>query len=427
MLIRFIKRWLGRGARSSTDAVIIPRAAHGISRRQIPEHALKVLYRLHNAGFDAYLVGGCVRDLLLGLPPKDFDVVTNATPEQVRGLFRNARVIGRRFRLVHVTFGREIIEVATFRAGHSHTSEHGVVLRDNEYSASLKEDAFRRDFTLNGLYYNIADFSIIDYVGGMADIQSRTLRMIGEAKARYREDPVRMLRAVRFASQKGVVLAPETAAGIQALAELMTHAAPARLFEELFKLFLNGKAWVTFQALYQSPLFPYLFPAVYAVLEKEPHHRQLLNIILHNTDQRYAADKPVTLGFVLSGIFWPVVVQMQGQLFADQHPYDAWMMASDAVFQAQNKNIHVPKRMQQWCEDIWWLQQGLSAPHPRKVRRIVEDPRFRAAYDFFALRYEAGEQYLQSALEWWTRFQEVDFEAQEIMREKLGRQPRRRS
>src|SRR5690554_1168508 len=249
---------------------IIPRDKHPISRKDISEHALKVLYRLHNSGYQAFLVGGCVRDLILGLHPKDFDVATNATPEQIRKLFRNCRLVGRRFRLAHVVFGREIIEVATFR-GHHDTSDdestdkvgqqdaEGMLVRDNVYG-SIEEDAQRRDFTANALYYNIADFSIIDFADGVKDIEAGVLRMIGDAATRYREDPVRMLRAVRFATKLNMRLDESVAQPIRELAPLLQNIPPARLFEEVLKLFTAGKALANFEMMVEYHLFQPLFP-----------------------------------------------------------------------------------------------------------------------------------------------------------------------
>ena len=239
---------------------VYARSEHSISRSQVSENALKVLYRLKKAGFEAYLVGGCVRDLLLGREPKDFDVVTDARPDQIKKVFRNCRLVGRRFRLAHVQFGRDIIEVATFRGSVEENSEHrflneeGRLLRDNQYG-NIEEDVWRRDFTVNSLYYNIKDFSVIDYVGGMEDHLSGTLRLIGDPETRFREDPVRMLRAVRFAVKLGFNLHPDSEKPIAGLADLLNNIPPARLFDETLKLFLSGYALQTFEMLRHYDLF----------------------------------------------------------------------------------------------------------------------------------------------------------------------------
>ena len=400
MVLKWLKRVLT--PRTRLKPLIIPRAEHTLSRSEISEPALKVLYRLHKARYQAYLVGGCVRDLLLGVPPKDFDVVTNATPDQIKRLFRNCRLIGRRFRLAHVCFGDEMIEVATFRAPHdvvdtqkAHQSEHGVLLRDNVYSKDIRDDVLRRDFTVNALYYNIADFSIVDYVGGFQDVYSKTLRLLGDPYTRYREDPVRMLRAIRFASQRDLSLAPETEAPFAELAPLITHASHARLFEELPKLFLKGAARKTFKALHQSPLFPYLFPGVHRVLQASPDNMVWIDAVLESTDARVLQGKPVTIAFVLAGFLWPVL-QSQSDQFG-------WEEAA-IVFAEQDATIQITKRMQQICYDIWALQSRLEHPNERYASRLLGEQRFRAAFDFLAVRVRAGEN-LAKPLKWWEDYQ----------------------
>lgn len=422
MVLKWLKKWLK--PRDGEKPRTVARRDHPISREMICEHALKVLYRLNKNGYQAYLVGGGVRDLLLQVPPKDFDVVTNATPDQIRRVFRNCRLIGRRFRLAHICFGSEIIEVATFRSTHTEPdtnkaqqSEHGVVLRDNVYGKSIADDVYRRDFTLNALYYNIADYSIIDYVGGLEDIRSKTLRIIGNAEERYREDPVRMLRAVRFASQRGLTMAPDTEQPIATLAPFIAHAAPARLFEELFKLFLTGKALVTFQALSTSPLFPYLFPEVAKNLHNTPEKSRLVEAVLKNTDDRFAEDKPITLAFVLAGILWPAVVKRHRH-YKDEKPLAGLTFAISDVMRAQCTVIQIPRRIQQLCEDIWVMQQRLIAPNPKRIEQIVSERRFRAAYDFLLLRAKAGDP-VQKIVDWWTQYQDSDEEARAFLCSKL--------
>jgi poly(A) polymerase len=307
---------------------IIPRPEHNVSRAQISQNAVKVLYRLREAGYQAFLVGGGVRDLLLGREPKDFDIATDAHPDDVRRLFRNCRLIGRRFRLAHVYFGRDIVEVATFRAADGNDEpdqdddqslllkdEAGRILRDNRYG-TIDDDVWRRDFTANALYYNIADFSIWDYAGGVDDIRAGVLRLIGEPEGRYREDPVRLLRAVRFAAKLGFRIEPATEAPLRTLAPLLEAVPPARLFEEILKLFLGGYAVPSYELLRRHGLFSYLFPAVGALLDSEAGgpYRALLLEALANTDERVAADEPVTAVFLFSVLLWGPVRQRAARL-----------------------------------------------------------------------------------------------------------------
>ena len=309
---------------SDAALTIIPRDAHNVSRRDISPNALRVLYRLREAGFGAYLVGGAVRDLLIGGHPKDFDVATDATPEQIRGLFRNCRLIGRRFRLAHVVFGREIIEVATFRA--NQVEEDGVeaheveaVLRDNVFG-SIDDDAVRRDFTANALYYSIEDFSIRDYVGGFADVQARVLKLIGDPERRYREDPVRMLRAVRLSAKLGFTIDAATAEPIPRLAPLLREAAPARLFEECLKLFLSGHGVQSFLGMESHGLLDVMFPEAAAALRSNRSGalRRMVLKGLADTDARVAADEPVSPAFLFALLLWPAYCRSRARHQADR-------------------------------------------------------------------------------------------------------------
>jgi len=405
----------------STSPAIIPRAEHNISRSNISESALKVLYRLTQAGYSAHLVGGGVRDLLLGREPKDFDVATDARPEEIKALFRNCRLIGRRFVLAHVRFGREIIEVATFRAQHEAADgegegegvmEDGMILRDNVFG-TLEDDAWRRDFTVNALYYNVADFSVIDYTDGMADLKAGVLRLIGEPGARLREDPVRMLRAVRFAAKLGFRLHPDIEAGIHELGELLTAVPPARLFDEVLKLFQGGYAVQGYELLRHYGLFGYLFPQTEACLAEEendfPH--TLLLKALGNTDARIAVGKPVTPAFLFAALLWDPVRQAAARLReAGMSELQALQAASQDVISEQTRRVTFPKRFSIQSREIWTLQARLPQRAGKRALRLFEHPRFRAAYDFLLLRAEAGEDVSELA-EWWTRFQEVDHEA----------------
>jgi poly(A) polymerase len=413
--------------------VTLPRAEHNISRALISEHALKVLYRLKDAGYDSYLVGGCVRDLMLGREPKDFDVVTNATPEQVKGVFRNARLIGRRFRLAHVQFGRDIIEVATYRANpqapiadddSEEDENEGRLLRDNVFGTQI-EDAVRRDFTVNSLYYDIRDFSVVDYVGGVKDLEQGILRMIGDPITRYREDPVRMLRVIRFAAKLGFRIDPATAAPIRESGRLLLEVPPARLFEEVLKLFQGGYALETFELLRQYGLFRYLFPLTEDSLAQEENHfpRLLVPQALANTDERIAADKPVNPAFLFAAFLWePVRLEMRRLAASGMKPHETLQHAADNVLREQLRHITIPKRFTLPMREIWDMQGKLSRRHGKHAERLVEHKRFRAAYDFLLLRAHAGEEE-QALADWWTRFQEVDAEERDNMARTLVPSP----
>ncbi len=424
-----IRSWWQRRKTKPSDILVTPvilqRSEHNISRAQISEHALKVLYRLKDAGYDSYLVGGCVRDLMLGREPKDFDVVTNATPEQVKGVFRNARLIGRRFRLAHVQFGRDIIEVATYRANpqaptaqddDDDDENEGRLLRDNVFGTQI-EDAVRRDFSVNSLYYDIRDFSVLDYVGGVKDLKQGVLRMIGDPATRYREDPVRMLRVIRFAAKLGFCIEPGTAAPIRESGRLLLEVPPARMFEEVLKLFQGGYALETFELLRQYGLFRYLFPLTEDCLSQEENHfpRLLVPQALANTDERIAADKPVNPAFLFAAFLWePVRLEMARLAANGMKPHETLQHAADHVLREQLRHITIPKRFSIPMREIWDMQGKLSRRHGKHAERLVEHKRFRAAYDFLLLRAHAGEEQ-QDLADWWTRFQAVDASARDAM------------
>jgi poly(A) polymerase len=401
---------------------------------------LKVLYRLRKAGFQAYLVGGCVRDLLLGREPKDFDVVTDAHPEQIRAVFRNCRLIGRRFRLAHVHFGQEIIEVATFRAldhdeaeGERVLERDGRILRDNVYG-TIEEDAWRRDFTVNALYYNIGDFSVVDYVGGMADHQTSTLRLIGDPEQRYREDPVRMLRAVRFAVKLGFVIHPSCADPIPRLAHLLGGIPAARLYEEVIKLMMSGYGVQTFEQLRHYGLFEALFPETEACLAREPEGFPLtfLAKALENTDARIQQGKPVAPFFLFAALLWePVRAQTQARIQAGDNDVFAFQEVSSEVVSRQVRHIAIPRGISLPMREVWALQPRLERIKGVRPFRLLTHPRFRAAYDFLVLRAETGEADPELA-EWWTCFQQADEAEQKAMtregggRRRAGRGRRRK-
>ncbi len=415
-------------------ATVIPRAAHNISRANISESALKVLYRLKGAGFKAYLVGGGVRDLLLGREPKDFDVATDAHPEDVRQVFRNCRLIGRRFRLAHVQYGREIIEVATFRGSGADLDdanlqlENGMIVRDNTYG-TIEQDALRRDFTVNALYYSIADFSVLDFAGGVEDLEAGRLRLIGEPEQRYREDPVRMLRAVRFAGKLGLRLEPASEAPLASMAHLLHGVPAARLFEEVLKLFHTGTALNNFELLRHYGLFSHLFPETDHCLARQEHEFPLTFVArgLENTDQRIQENKRVSPAFLFAVLLWePVRLRTRQLELTGQPPLAAVQQACTEVLAHQQSHVSVPKRFSLVMRDIWTLQQRLEARRSKRPTRLMDHPSFRAAYDFLLLRAAAGEADPASA-DWWTRYQQADPEQQgNMIRTETEPRPRRR-
>ena len=390
---------------------IIPRSKHGVSHCDISKNALTVLYRLKNAGYQAYLVGGGVRDILLGLRPKDFDIATDAYPEQVRELFRNCRLIGRRFRLAHVYFGKEIIEVSTFRAPHNDAcdgeglSDAGRIIRDNVYG-KLDDDVWRRDFTVNALYYNIEDDSIVDYVGGFKDIKNRQLRLIGIPKDRYREDPVRMLRAIRFSIKLGFSIHPVSEQPIRDLAPLLGGIPEARLFEEFLKLFMGGQCAKTYQKLREYSLFAMLFPQTEEFLNRgDEFIHKLLACAFRNTDARMIEDKPVTPAFLLAVLLWvPVRSLANNHKGNGLSEIDAIHLASDAVISHQIRSTSILRRFTHMMRDMWSLQVRLKNIRGKRPLRLLAHQRFRAAYDFLLLRAEAGED-VQELASWWQAFQ----------------------
>jgi poly(A) polymerase len=410
--------------------LIIPRTEHTISRAHISPNALKVLYRLKEAGFQGFLVGGAVRDLLLGLTPKDFDVATDALPEDVRHLFRNCRLIGRRFRLAHVHFGQEIIEVATFRAAaapereeseeegedvaaetppdneHRAVDDRGRILRDNMYG-TVDEDVWRRDFAANGLYYNIEDFSVWDYVGGVADVRARRMKLIGDPEDRYREDPVRMLRAVRFAAKLNFTIEASTEEPIRRLAHLLDGVPAARLFDETLKLFLSGFGAASYRLLKHYGLFEHLFPATAAAFALEPYAyaEDMLVRGLENTDERIREDKPVTPTFLFAILLWAAVLREMNERQAGSSPDTSVLLdACDTVLKRQQSRISIPRRFGIPMRELLMLQPRFNRRTGAKALAILQHPRFRAAYDFLLLRSQVGAADPELA-QWWTHVQ----------------------
>lgn len=403
---------------------VIPPARHGITHDHIQSSALKVTARLQEAGFAAYIVGGAVRDLLLGLKPKDFDVVTDATPEEVRGIFRRSRIIGRRFRLVHVMYGIETIEVSTFRGSadtsecdddnpSSHTDEHGRLVRDNVFG-SQEEDAVRRDFTINALFYDPASSEIHDYLGGYEDIQAKRLRIIGDPVSRYREDPVRMLRAIRLSAKLNIGIEATTAAPIRTLSGLLQHISSSRLFDEILKLLLSGHALACIMELRSHGLHHDLLPLLDAVLA-DASGKQFIISALEDTDARVRQEKPVSPGFLFAILLWYAVrSDWQARQLAGEKPAIALHQAIDEVLRAQRKKLAVPRRYDAVMQEIWMMQPRFLMRSGGKPFRLLEHPRFRAAYDFMLLRCAGGEADAELGV-WWDAFQHAGPEQREAM------------
>ncbi|MBT9432358.1 polynucleotide adenylyltransferase PcnB [Candidatus Sodalis endolongispinus] len=431
---------------------IIPRDQHTISRKEISENALKVLYRLNKAGYEAYLVGGGVRDLLLGKKPKDFDISTSATPEQMRKLFRNCRLVGRRFRLAHVMFGPEIIEVATFRGHHqvlepvegatgaALTGHNGMLLRDNIFG-SIEEDAQRRDFSVNSLYYSVADFTLRDYTGGLKDLREGTLRLIGDPETRYREDPVRMLRAVRFAAKLDMTISRETAEPIPRLAALLHDIPPARMFEEALKLLQAGYGEATYRLLCEYQLFQPLFPLISRNFTEhgDSYMEQMVIRVLANTDQRLRNDMRVNPAFLFAAMLWYPLLEHAQKLTQESglSYFDAFSLAMNDILDEQCRTLAIPKRLTALMRDMWQLQLRLSRRQGKRAHKLMEHPKFRAAYDLLTLRAEVeNNAELQRLSRWWGEFQVAAPPRQKNMLTTLGddgptrarpRRPRRRA
>ncbi len=394
---------------------VITRQEHNISRKQISDNALKVLYRLHSAGFDAYLVGGGVRDLLLSQHPKDFDIATNATPEQIRQLFKNCRLIGRRFRLAHIMFGRDIIEVATFRGHHqepsknvSQQSKEGMLLRDNVYG-TIDEDAERRDFTINAMYYSIADYSIHDYAGGVEDLEDKLVRLIGDPETRYREDPVRMLRAIRFAVKLDFDIEEETAAPIEDMACLLRDIPPARLYEESLKMLQSGHGLETYHLMREYNLFQQLFPTIAEFFTEDysSNTEQMLDVVLDATDQRIEEGKRINPAFMFAAMLW-YPLQEKAEWLMEKRKlsyYDAIMEASNIILDEQVRTIAIPRRHTATIREIWQLQLRMPRRNGKRAFRLMELNKFRAGYDFLEMRGEIEEGETAQLAKWWNTFQ----------------------
>ncbi len=425
-------------SRNISTPVVYARPEHSVSRAGISKAALKVLRVLRKGGYEAYLVGGGVRDLLLGRKPKDFDVATNATPGEIREHFRSCRLIGRRFVLAHVRMGREIVEVATFRAAvgdaagarpADRITVDGRVVRDNVFG-TLEEDAWRRDFSINSLYYDIADFSVVDYTGGMPDLREGRLRLIGDPDLRFREDPVRMLRAVRFAAKLGFDIDEAARAAIPRHRERLLEVSPSRLYDEVVKLFLGGSARRSFALLRHYGLSALLFPDIDACLEEEGESAAAPAFIeraLANTDVRVAEDKPVTPAFFFAALLWPVLRrEARGALARGEGEAQALASAGEHALARQVERVSIPRRCSVVTREIWDMQPRLLSSRGRRALGLMGGLRFRAAYDFLLLRAQAGEA-VQEQCEWWTSLIEAqDEERDALLSPPAGRSRRRR-
>ncbi len=418
---------------------IIPAQKHQIDTKFISNAALKTTSGLQKAGFDAYIVGGAVRDLLLNKEPKDFDVATNATPEEVKRIFRRSRIIGRRFRLVHVMFHGETIEVSTFRANHdaqkgnsnhdAKVNESGRIIRDNVFG-SIEDDANRRDFTANALYYDPAKQEVLNFHHGFADVKSGILRMIGDPETRYAEDPVRMLRAVRLSAKLGLKIDPKTEAPISQMADLLHDVPPSRLFDEMLKLFLSGHAIESVNSLRAQHLHHGLLPLLDVVLE-QPLGERFVMLALENTDKRILAGKSTNPSFLFATLLWHEVLAAWEEYKKNNHLMPALHMAMSDVIALQAKKLAIHNRFTATMKEIWALQPRFEHRGGKRPFGLLAHPRYRAAYDFLLLRCESGEVAMELG-EWWTQFAAADSDTRTTMLmpetspKKRKRRPRKR-
>lgn len=411
MIKKLIRRILGTKQETGdrTQPVTLTAKEHGIDPKLVSSNAIRVTSTLQQAGFKAFLVGGAVRDLLLGVKPKDFDIATNATPEQVKKLFRRAFIIGRRFQIVHVMFGQDLLEVTTFRGASQEDApkdEHGRVLRDNTFGEQ-HEDAIRRDFTINAMYYDPATQTVLDYHGGMADIRNKTLRIIGVPEARFREDPVRLLRVVRFAAKLNFSIAAETRAPITVMAPLINNVPAARVFDEMLKLLLSGHALACLQQLRKEGLHHGLLPLLDVVLE-QPLGEKFVRLALDATDERVRQGKPVSPGFLFASLLWHQVVEKwKAYQAAGEYPIPALHLAADDVLNTQTDKLALQRKIASDMRDIWAMQPRFDRRIGKTPYKLLEHPRLRAGYDFLLLRCASGE--IDSEIgDWWTEFMEAD-------------------
>ena len=422
MIKKLIRRILG-GA--NPGAAVQPKTfgpqEHGIDPEDVSPNAVRVTQTLQTAGYQAFIVGGAVRDLVLGLKPKDFDVATNATPEEIKRLFRRAFIIGRRFQIVHVMFGQDLIEVTTFRGSSSEDAPkdaHGRVLRDNTFGEQ-HEDAVRRDFTINAMYYDPSQQLVLDYHGGMKDIRARMLRIIGVPEARYREDPVRLLRVVRFAAKLEFKIAPATRAPMALMAPLINNVPAARVFDEMLKLLMSGHAMACLQRLRKEGLHHGLLPLLDVVLE-QPLGEKFVTLALANTDERVRQGKPVSPGFLFAALLWHQVLEKwEAYRAAGEYPIPALHLAADDVLDGQTEKLALQRRIASDMRDIWAMQPRFERRVGKSPYKLLEHPRLRAGYDFLLLRCASGE--IDADIgQWWTDFMDADGTEREAL---INRKP----
>ncbi len=417
MIRKFLRR-VFRVAPSpaSQGPAVIPPTRHGIRRESISSGARRTCEALQQAGHRAYVVGGAVRDLIAGITPKDFDIATDATPDQVRALFRRARIIGRRFQIVHVMQGAETLEVSTFRAAHdadTQKDEHGRVLRDNVWG-SQADDAARRDFTINALFFDPATETVLDYHHGVADLKQKTLRIIGDPRSRYREDPVRMLRAIRLSAKLGLTIDPEARTPIRDMASLMENVPVARVFDEMLKLLFSGHAVECVKRLRDEGLHHGLLPLLDVILE-QPMGEKFVMLALSSTDDRVRQGKPTSPGFLFATLLWnEVLANWDARKQRGETHIPALFEAMDEVLDQQAEKLAITRRISGDIKDIWALQPRFEKRSGKTTLRLLEQPRFRAGYDFLLLRAQSGEVAMELA-DWWTAFQEADSEARLAM------------
>ncbi len=442
MIKTLIRRILGGKVKEAppvdlTKPVILGPQDHGIDPQLVSANAIRVTQTLQQAGFAAFIVGGAVRDLLLSVKPKDFDIATNATPEQVKRLFRRAFIIGKRFQIVHVMFGQDLLEVTTFRGSSSDGApkdEHGRVLRDNVFGEQ-HEDAIRRDFTINAMYYDPASQTVLDYHGGIKDIRNKTLRIIGVPEARFREDPVRLLRVVRFAAKLGFSIDPATSAPIAVMAPLINNVPAARVFDEMIKLLMSGQALACLQQLRKEGLHHGLLPLLDVVLE-QPLGEKFVRLALASTDLRVRQGKPVSPGFLFASLLWHQVLEKWAAYQAAGEPaIPALHLAADDVLNSQTEKLALQRKIASDMRDIWAMQPRFERRVGKSPYKLLEHPRLRAGYDFLLLRCESGEIDAEIG-DWWTDFMEADGEGREVLLAKkpggvgeaaAKKRPRRRS
>ena len=367
-------------------------------KKLIDQDALKIVKKMTNSGYETYLVGGCIRDIILGHKPKDFDIATSATPEQINKLFKRSRIIGRRFKLVHIMFSaRKFIEVATFRAGNLKTSSDGLVLRDNYYG-TLKDDVFRRDFTVNGLYYDINKSEVIDYVGGLKDLEILKINMIGNPSERFEEDPVRMIRAVRFQAKLNAKIEPRLIEAIQKNSQLLAKIPPARLYEEVIKLFHNENSIVVFRELFKLGLLKHLF--------SQTNENSFVTASLINTSKRIKSGNSVTPAFLFAVFLWSALNKRLSQISKkNKSRIELMLEASEYVIKQQTQQVMMPRWLSSRVKDVWLMQYQLENYHPKKSKTLIRSPRFRMAYDFLVLRSESIDKGLKVKAEYWTNIQ----------------------